>query len=81
MLLRRFPPRKRATVAGGWQMARAALAATRLMAEDGSDQAFLRAKVLTARFYADHVLPRAHGLGLTVVSGAVAALAIEDDSL
>ena len=37
-------------VAGGWQMARAALAADM----QGGDQEFLKAKKATARFYADH---------------------------
>jgi alkylation response protein AidB-like acyl-CoA dehydrogenase len=69
------------TVAGGWQMARAALAAHRHLAAGRGEAGFLRAKVTTARFYADHVLVRAPGLARTVVSGADAALAIEDDQL
>jgi acyl-CoA dehydrogenase len=68
------------TVAGGWQMARAALAARRRLAEPG-EAAFCRAKIATARFYADHVLVRALGLSRTVVTGAEAALAIEDEQL
>jgi acyl-CoA dehydrogenase len=69
-------------VAGGWQMARAALAAHRaLAARPELDAGFLRAKLVTARFYADHVLVRAGGLGRTVVSGAEGALAIDDDQL
>jgi alkylation response protein AidB-like acyl-CoA dehydrogenase len=69
------------TVAGGWQLARAALAAHRRLAAGGADAAFYRAKVETARFYADHMLVRAAGLARTVTSGADAALAIEDDQL
>ncbi|HET8725132.1 MAG TPA: acyl-CoA dehydrogenase [Anaeromyxobacteraceae bacterium] len=68
------------TVAGGWQMARAALAAQRRLAAGEAD-GFLRAKVTTARFYADQVLVRAPGLSRTVVAGAGAALAIEDEYL
>ncbi|MGB8931796.1 MAG: acyl-CoA dehydrogenase [Anaeromyxobacteraceae bacterium] len=67
------------TVAGGWQMARAALAAHRRLAEGTGEAGFYRAKLTTARFYADHVLTRAHGLSQAVVGGADAALAIEDD--
>jgi alkylation response protein AidB-like acyl-CoA dehydrogenase len=66
-------------VAGGWQMARAALAAHRHVAA-GRGDGFLRAKLATARFYADHVLVRAGGLSLEVVGGAEGALAIEDDN-
>jgi acyl-CoA dehydrogenase len=69
------------TVAGGWQMARAALAAHKNLAAGKGEAAFLRAKVTTARFYADHVLVRAGGLARTVVSGADAALEIADEQL
>jgi len=65
-------------VAGGWQMARSALAATKLLGQQGADEGFLRTKVLTARFYADHVLTRAPSLALAMIRGADAALAIED---
>jgi hypothetical protein len=66
-------------VAGGWQMARAALAAQRRLAEPGSDRDFLQAKLLTARFYADHVLSAAPGLAHAVVHGADATLALADE--
>jgi acyl-CoA dehydrogenase len=69
------------TVAGGWQMGRAALAARRRLAEGKGEAGFLRAKLATARFYADHVLTRAPGLATAVVEGAEGALAIEDDQL
>ena len=69
------------TVAGGWQSARAALAARRRLASGDRDVAFLQAKLLTARFYADHMLVRASGLARTVVSGADAVLAISDEQL
>ena len=68
-------------VAGGWQMARAALVAQERVAEGGRDASFHRAKVVTARFYADHVLSRAAGLSHSVVRGAEGALAIDDDNL
>jgi alkylation response protein AidB-like acyl-CoA dehydrogenase len=54
------------TVVAGWLMARAALAATRVGA-DGD--AFLEAKVVTARFYASNVLPEVHGLLPAVLAG------------
>jgi len=67
-------------VAGGWQMARSALAAHRHVAA-GNGDGFLRAKIATARFYADHVLSRAEGLSQTVIDGADGALNVEDDFL
>ncbi len=69
------------TVAGGWQSARAALAARRRLAAGAEDKAFYEAKLHTARFYADHVLVRAAGLARTVMSGADAVLAIQDEQL
>jgi 3-(methylthio)propanoyl-CoA dehydrogenase len=63
-------------VAGGWQMARAALAAER---RKSGDPAFLEAKIATARFYADHVLAQAPGLRNTVVNGAADVMALSED--
>jgi len=65
-------------VAGGWQMARAALAAqARIDAGDGDP--FYSAKVITARFYADHLLTQAEGLAATVIDGAGAVMAMPLD--
>ena len=63
-------------VAGGWQMARAALAADSLQS---GDQDFLKAKKTTARFYADHVLVQAPALRNTVVNGAAGVMALSED--
>jgi len=62
----------------GWQMGRALLAAQALLAQ-GEDAAFMRAKIITARFYADHLLAKAPGLRDSIVEGAdcVTALALE----
>ena len=45
----------------------------------GNDADFMRAKVVTARFYADHLLTKAPGLRDSIVEGAecVTALALE----
>jgi 3-(methylthio)propanoyl-CoA dehydrogenase len=66
-------------VAGGWQMARAALAAERALGS--GDKAFLEAKLATARFYAEHVLVQAPGLRDTVVKGATAVMAVPEDAM
>jgi hypothetical protein len=62
----------------GWQMGRALLAAQEQMAQ-GEDVAFMRAKIITARFYADHLLTKVPGLRDSIVDGAgcVTALALE----
>jgi alkylation response protein AidB-like acyl-CoA dehydrogenase len=67
-------------VAGGWQLARAAIAAERnLAAGESGDRAFLEAKIATARFYADHVLVQAPGLRNTVIDGAAAVMALPEE--
>jgi len=66
-------------VAGGWQMARASLAAEKGLA--GADRAFCAAKLATARFYADQVLVQAPALRDTVVKGASAVMAVPEDSM
>ncbi|HUG78997.1 MAG TPA: acyl-CoA dehydrogenase [Burkholderiales bacterium] len=64
-------------VAGGWQMARAALAAERKLAS--GDRSFLEAKIATARFYGDHVLVQAPAYRNTVLSGAAGVMALSDE--
>ncbi len=67
------------TVAGGWQLARGALAAERRLQAGGGEAAFLRGKITAARFYADHLLTRAPGLARAVVDGGAAPLDLADD--
>jgi hypothetical protein len=66
-------------VLGGWQMARAAQAARRLLAAGEGDAAFLRAKLATCRFFADHVLSQADGLRHAIVHGSAGVLALDID--
>ena len=66
-------------VAGGWQMARAALISDQKLAKRDGDSAFLKAKIATARFYGDHVLVQAPGLRDTVVKGSAGVMALTED--
>jgi hypothetical protein len=66
-------------VVGGWQMARASQAAQRLLDKGDGDKEFLKAKVATARFYAEHILPRAKGLRDEIVQGAGSVLELAED--
>ncbi len=61
---------------GGWVMGQSALKAVRLLASGGSDQSFLRAKLVTAQFYVDHLLPRVGSYLETVKSGADSIMAL-----
>ncbi len=66
-------------VCGGAQLGRAALiAATKLDTGEG-DAAFLRAKLVTARHFADHWLTRAPGLQQMVTAGSQSVLALGDE--
>jgi alkylation response protein AidB-like acyl-CoA dehydrogenase len=66
-------------VAGGWQLARAALVAEKKLAEKVGDAAFYGAKISTARFFGDHVLSQAPGLAVAVASGAASIMALSED--
>jgi acyl-CoA dehydrogenase len=66
-------------VAGGWQMARAALVAKKKLAEQSGDVGFYTAKLVTARFYADHIMAQAPGLAYVVVNGAAGALELPEE--
>jgi len=57
--------------AGGWMMAESALAAERRLDEATGDPQFNRAKLATARFYAEQVLPTAPAL-LPAIAGSSA---------
>jgi hypothetical protein len=65
------------TVAGGWLMARAALVAESKLA-NGGDPDFCTAKIATARFYAEHILPQASGLASAVTGGSASVLALSE---
>jgi alkylation response protein AidB-like acyl-CoA dehydrogenase len=66
-------------VAGGWQLLRSALVARDRLAappaQGGAPPAFYRAKIDTARFYADHVLPQASALAHAITEGSAGVLA------
>ena len=65
-------------VAGGLAMARAADAALAGLAAGPREAEFLRAKLRSARFYADHELSRAPASVHAAVAGAAAILSAED---
>ncbi len=69
------------TVAGGWLMGKAALAAVRLLEDGSGDEGFLSAKLATACFYGEQILPSALGLIESVTSDAKLLYAIADEAL
>ena len=67
------------TVVGGWLMARSALAAADGSKSDASPE-FLNSKRITARFYADHILPRANMHLETITRGGDSVMALAEDA-
>jgi 3-(methylthio)propanoyl-CoA dehydrogenase len=69
-----------ATVVGGWLLAKGAAAAQAAIdAGEGDD--FLAAKVVTARFYAEQLLPQVAGLAGAVTAGADDLYALSPEQL
>ena len=64
-------------LAGGWMMARAALAARALKGADGADHDWLDARITLARYYADRVLPLVEASRTIVTEGAESTVALE----
>jgi hypothetical protein len=61
-------------VLGAWQLARALLAAQRLR---DSDPSFYDAKIATARFFAENLLPQAQALATSIVESGHSTNALE----
>ncbi|MDE2605593.1 MAG: acyl-CoA dehydrogenase [Burkholderiales bacterium] len=59
----------------GWQLARSLLVAEDLL-QKGQDPEFMRAKIETARFYAEHILARAPGMRDAIVEGGESVMAL-----
>ena len=68
-------------VLGGWMLAQSAEIASRRLAAGEGEPEFLKAKILTARFFADHVLPQAGALASAVTGGADSVLSMEEAAL
>jgi alkylation response protein AidB-like acyl-CoA dehydrogenase len=66
-------------VLGGWQMGRAALIAERRLQEGGGDADFYQAKIVTARFFADHILPQAGACRTAIIDGSRGVLALAEE--
>ena len=66
-------------VCGGWVMGLSALKAAQLLGTGGGDEAFLQAKLATAQFYCDHLLPRAGACLVSVKAGPGSTMALSED--
>lgn len=68
------------SLCGGWELLRAATAAQQQIAA-GENDPYLSAKVLTAQFYMDQILPRCHSYAQMVAAGSDSTLAFTDEHL
>lgn len=68
-------------MAGGWMIARSALAAVREKAVDGADLPFLDAKIMLARYYAERMLPLVESSSTVVMQSAESTIAVATDQL
>ncbi len=68
------------TTVGGWLLAKSALQAKKQI-DEGNDSEFLHAKIETATFFAEQLLPQVSGLLPAAVSGAHSLYAIKPERL
>ena len=66
------------TVIGGYHMARAVLAARAKLDANEGDPEFLNAKIATARFYAEQIMPQVKALMPTIIEGSKSAMLLEE---
>jgi alkylation response protein AidB-like acyl-CoA dehydrogenase len=68
------------TLLGGWRLAHTSLVAhAALRAQPAGDESFLGAKLITARFYAEHVMPRIGGLRAAVLAGSGSVMGLSEE--
>jgi hypothetical protein len=68
-------------VTGAHYLARAALVAAERLANNGQDGQFLEARIATAQFFAEQLLPQAEGLLGPITRGASGPFALSGDDI
>ena len=64
---------------GGWLMGKSALRAQALLEAGSGDPEYLKAKLVTAKFYSDHLLPRTKSSLETILKGSASIMALSED--
>ena len=64
-------------VCGGWIMGKSALKAVQLLESGAGDEAFMKAKLVTAQFYCDHLLPRTASYLAAIRTGSESIMALD----
>lgn len=68
-------------LAGGWMIARSAIAANNLLSEDGADKPYLDAKIMLARYYAERMLPLVESGKTIITESAESTVSVAVDQL
>ena len=68
-------------LAGGWLLAKSALLAKTMLDGGEGDPDFLNAKMTTARFYCEHLLPRTRACLASVLAGSESIMGLTADQL
>lgn len=66
-------------LSGAWLMLESAMKAQQQLDAGEGDQSFLSAKVTSAQFYCEHVLPRTEGLMSAILAGSDSVMALSDE--
>ena len=69
------------TTVGGWLLAKSAIKAQDLLDENTGKEDFLNAKIETAKFFSQQLLPQVNGLLPSVTSGSSSLYAIDHETL
>ncbi len=69
------------TTVGGWLLAKSAIKAKDLLGENTGKEDFLNAKIETAKFFSQQLLPQVNGLLPSVTSGSSSLYAIDHETL
>jgi 3-(methylthio)propanoyl-CoA dehydrogenase len=64
-------------VLGGWQMGRAALVSQQKLSAGEGEKSFYEAKIVTARFFADHFVSQSSGIRSSIIEGSAGTLALD----
>ena len=69
------------TTVGGWLLAKSAIKAQELLDENTENEDFLNAKIETAKFFSQQLLPQVNGLLSSATSGSSLLYAIDHETL
>ncbi|MCL4132262.1 UNVERIFIED_CONTAM: hypothetical protein GTU68_050359 [Idotea baltica] len=68
-------------LAGGWMIARSAVAANALLSDDGADKPYLDSKIMLARYYAERMLPLVESGKTIITESAESTVSVAVDQL